>query len=100
MKSDLVKQLTVNFESAAYTADDVEFWYARDLQKLLGYSEWRNFLMVIEKARIACQNAKSDPADHFVDVNNMIVAKNRQLGIGPICPGQQFGWLKIETASG
>ena len=43
MKSELIKELTTNFESAAYTADEVEFWYARDLQKLLGYTEWQKF---------------------------------------------------------
>ena len=72
MKSDLIKQLTGDFESAAYTADDVECWYARDLQKLLGYTEWRNFLVVVEKARIACQNAGQEIEDHFVGVNKMI----------------------------
>lgn len=50
----------------------VECWSARELQKLLGYSEWRNFLSVIEKSRTACRNAGENETDHFVDINKMI----------------------------
>ncbi len=46
---------------------------AGDLQVLLEYSEWRNFLAVIEKAREACFNSKQNIADHFVAVNETIV---------------------------
>ncbi|WP_370684848.1 BRO family protein, partial [Streptococcus pneumoniae] len=50
----------------------VEFWYARDLQKTLEYTEWRNFLLVIDKAKIACDTAKNPIVEHFVDVNKSI----------------------------
>ncbi len=72
MKSDLIKILTSSFELVSHTADDVEFWFARELQELLGYSEWRNFLLVIEKAKIACNASGQEITDHFVDVNKMI----------------------------
>lgn len=49
-----------------------EFWYARDLQTVLDYSEWRNFENVIEKAKEACRNSRNSVSDHFVDVNKMI----------------------------
>ncbi len=50
-------------------ADGIEFWYARELQTVLEYSEWRNFLKVIEKAMIACQGSENTVESHFVDVN-------------------------------
>ncbi len=51
---------------------DVEFWFARDLQDALEYTEWRNFQKVIAKARTSCENAGIEIADHFVDVNKMV----------------------------
>jgi DNA-damage-inducible protein D len=42
------------------------------LQALLGYTEWRNSLNVVEKARESCKNAKHPVSDHFVDVNKMV----------------------------
>jgi len=58
--------------SAQKTEDDIEFWYARDLQQLLGYGEWRNFQTVLEKAMTACRESDNDPDDHFVGINKMI----------------------------
>lgn len=51
---------------------EIEYWYARDLQKVLGYSEWRNFNNVIDKAKISCQTAKIDTSYHFVSINKTI----------------------------
>ena len=61
------------FEDIRLLNDEgVEFWYARELQKVLEYAEWRNFLVVIEKAKLACKNSGFLIEDHFVDVNNMV----------------------------
>ena len=47
-------------------------WSARQLSRVLGYLEYRNFLPVLEKARIACRNSKHIAADHFVDIHEMV----------------------------
>ena len=49
-----------------------EFWYARELQKVLEYKEWRNFKLVLDKAIIACTTSDFNTSDHFVEVNKMI----------------------------
>lgn len=72
MKKDIIKKLHARFEDCAYEEEGLEFWLARDLQELLGYSEWRNFLNVVEKAKKACRGAGQSVDDHFVDVNKMI----------------------------
>lgn len=51
-----------------------EFWYARELQKALEYSEWRNFSKVIDKAITACENSENAVSDHFVEVNKIVDA--------------------------
>jgi DNA-damage-inducible protein D len=60
------------FEDYAHEKNGVLFWYARELQILLGYDEWRNFEHVVSKAKIACEGGKQAISDHFVDVNKTI----------------------------
>jgi DNA-damage-inducible protein D len=73
MNNDLIHAMTESFEGHAQeTENGVEFWLARDIQQLLGYSEWRNFLNVITKAKTACEVSNHAVENHFVDVNKMV----------------------------
>ncbi|WP_419608700.1 BRO family protein, partial [Thiolapillus sp.] len=66
-------QMTDNFEAHAQeTENGVEYWLARDLQHLLDYSKWDNFLNVISKAKTACEISGHDIADHFAGVGKMV----------------------------
>ena len=61
---------------------EIEFWYARELQTLLGYSRWENFELVIKKAMISCENAGGNVNDHFRGITKMIkLAKNAERGV-------------------
>ena len=61
------------FDSIRHIANDgTEFWYARELSKVLQYADWRNFQNTIFKAMEACQNSGNQISDHFGDTTNMI----------------------------
>src|SRR5215471_15210297 len=49
-----------------------EFWSARELSKVLEYSDFRNFISVLNKARQACTNSHRNVSDHFVDITEMV----------------------------
>ena len=73
MKKEIIKSLTNTFESHSYTTENgIEFWYARDLQHLLGYTKWDNFVKVINKAKTSCEASGNNIADHFADVGKMV----------------------------
>ncbi|MDP2703945.1 MAG: DNA damage-inducible protein D [bacterium] len=73
MKIEIIKSLIGNFESYANKSNEgVEFWLARDLQQLLGYTKWDNFISVISKAKTACEVTDHSVNDHFADVGKTI----------------------------
>ncbi len=72
MDKDTIVKLNKNFEEYAYEQDGIEYWLARELQELLGYSDWRNFSNAINKAKESCQTTGEAVSDHFVDVTKMV----------------------------
>jgi DNA-damage-inducible protein D len=72
MNALVVNKLVKNFDELVQKKDGVEFWFARDLQKLLGYTEWRKFVGVIDRAKEACRNSNFNIADHFVGAAKMV----------------------------
>ncbi|EGG92884.1 hypothetical protein IMCC1989_2286 [gamma proteobacterium IMCC1989] len=74
MKQEVITQLNQRFNqiSHIWEGSEIEYWFARDLQEILEYSDWRNFLKVIEKAKEACNNSAGKVENHFVDVNKMV----------------------------
>lgn len=73
LKDGAIERLIAAFEDAARTDDNGnEFWDARDLQKLLDYSDYRNFLNTVDKAKEACRTTGIAVEDHFVDATEMV----------------------------
>ena len=73
MKTEVIHSLTTSFEGHAQQTDGgIEFWLARDIQHLLGYAKWDNFLNVVSKAKTACEVSGHAVADHFADVGKMV----------------------------
>jgi DNA-damage-inducible protein D len=86
MKKEIIQSLTKTFEDYAnITENKVEFWFARDLQHLLGYTKWDNFSKVINKAKTACEASGNEIIDHFAEVGKMV-----QLGSGSQREVQDF----------
>ena len=71
----LLKEIDKNnksFEDIKHIDENgVEFWYARELQNVLDYKEWRKFENVINKAKQSCENSDISVFEHFVDVDKL-----------------------------
>lgn len=82
MNTKLTKEAVSIFESIRkIDENDVEYWSSRDLARVLGYADYRNFLAVINKAKEACVNSENEVADHFGDVTEMVT-----IGSGTVRP--------------
>ncbi|MDD2698787.1 MAG: DNA damage-inducible protein D [Arcobacteraceae bacterium] len=74
MDKESITTLQNEFNQLSNTLEDslIEYWYARDLQKVLGYNSWDKFQNVITKAKIACENSGVEVSDHFRQVGKMV----------------------------
>ncbi|PSK99282.1 DNA damage-inducible protein D [Cecembia rubra] len=72
MKKELISELFEKFEEACYDLDGLECWSAREMQEILGYKDWRNFINAVHKASKACENSGEEIRDHFVGITKMV----------------------------
>ncbi|MDR1564562.1 MAG: DNA damage-inducible protein D [Oscillospiraceae bacterium] len=73
MEKTVVKKLKLSFDEILHLTDEgVEYWFARELQPILGYARWENFEIAIKRARISCESAGFNAADQFRDVTKLI----------------------------
>ena len=78
MKKEIIQNFTNNFDDHSRTTENgIEFWFARDLQHLLGYAKWENFNKVITKAKITCEVSGNDISNHFPDIRKTMDLQNR-----------------------
>lgn len=79
MEKNTMIHLKILFDDIRHEENGTEFWYARELMKLLEYTEWRNFEKIIRKAIVSCENNSVMAANHFADVKTPV-----KLGSGAV----------------
>ena len=73
MSTELMKYSDQTFEDIKHINEDgQEFWYARELQHVLEYAQWRYMKETVERAKLACENSGLNPDDHFAEVRKMV----------------------------
>jgi DNA-damage-inducible protein D len=79
--------------------DKNEYWTARDLSKVLEYSEYRHFKPVIDRAKEACKNSGYEVLDHFEDILDMIeLGKGAKRGIDDVQLSRYACYLIVQNA--
>lgn len=101
MKEDKIDDLMSAFEAKAHIDQDgIEFWYARDLQKLFGYQRWENFAKVINKAQTACHKSNHNIDDHFRHIAKMVqIGSETNRDIDDIIMTRYACYLTAQNAS-
>ena len=73
VEKHLITTLKLTFDEISHTTEDgTEYWLARELQPILGYSRWENFIEAIKRAKISCETSGANVSDHFRDVTKMV----------------------------
>ena len=87
MDKQVIQKLKNQFDVLSHTLpnEEIEFWFARELQEPLGYARWENFLTAIHRAIESCETTGYNPDDHFRSVTKMV-----SLGSGAERPIEDF----------
>lgn len=76
MEKNKIASLKRSFDEIAHThvdnSDSVEYWFARELQQLLGYSRWEDFEKAVQRGITACENTGVPIENHFREVPKMV----------------------------
>ena len=78
MDKKIIVQYKASFDSIVQyiESDDakeqIEVWFARELQSILGYARWENFLVAIHRAMDSCKSQNISVDDHFREVTKMV----------------------------
>lgn len=73
-----IQQLLTSFNNITHSvnnesdSESIEIWFARELQFILGYARWENFIVAINRAVDSCKTQGSNPEDHFREVTKMV----------------------------
>lgn len=76
METTQIKVLYKTLDDIKHVENGIEFWYARELYPVLGYTKWENFETAINRAKDACEKAGGDTKEHFPDARKVIIAGN------------------------
>ncbi|MBP1645445.1 MAG: damage-inducible protein DnaD [Bacteroidetes bacterium] len=100
MKNELSKNTSSIFDQIKQIdANGNEYWTARTLAKVLDYTDFRNFLSVIEKAKEACINSKQQIEDHFVEFNEMVsIGSGAERGLFSFMLSRYACYLIVQNA--